>query len=252
MKNFVFCFIVLLFAFCFLHLNKAIADNLSGPNYKIQFSNISSGGAPASSSNYNIYTSLGQSAAQQFSSTGYLLRAGIKYLYSIAPFSFSLSATNINFGTLIPNSFSNQTTDLTVSFSSAQGYQVTAMEKDKLKTLDGANNIPDTSCDSGCLISSAGTWSLATNNGFGYNMGNLNGNSDVPADFSSSSKFRPFANLASGDSAQIVMSASPNISSNKYHNSNRKSRLTFQISVSTTQAAGTYQTVVRFTAIPKY
>ncbi len=237
----------------FLLLPKSInADNLSGSNYSIQFGNISIGGAPASSSNYKIYTSLGQTAAQQFSSSGYIVRAGIKYLYSIAPFSFSLSTTNINLGSLTPNSFSNQTTDLTVSFNSAQGYQVTAIETDKMKTFGGVNNILDTNCDVSCSISAAGTWATATNNGFGYNMGNLNGNTDVPTDFSASNKFRPFANAANGDSPQIVMSASPNTSSNLYHNSNRKSRMTFQISVSGAQVAGTYQTVIKFTTTPKY
>jgi len=243
--------------FTFLFLPKFVfADFLYSPNYQIEAPNLNMGSTTftSPSSGTKISSTLGQTAAEQFSSNGYLVRAGFQYIFSIAPFTFTLSNTNIALGNLTPGVPSTATTDLTVSFSSANGYQVTAREDDSLKTLNGTA-IVDTACDSdaSCTISSANTWSSNSAYGFGYNMSSSNYPNDIPADFTSSSKYRPFANTALSQDPAIVMFADTTTSPAHLHaGSTRQSTMTFKVNVPVSQTAGTYTTVIRFTATPLY
>ncbi len=241
----------------FLSITRFVwADFVISPNYQIEAPNVNIGAENFTSptSGTKISSTLGQTAAEQFSSSGYLVRAGFQYIYSIAPFTFSLSNTNINFGTLTPGVPNTATTNLTVSFSSANGYQVTAREDDSLKTLSGAA-IADTSCDSGtpCIISSANTWGSNSTYGFGYNMSSVSYPNDIPADFSASSKYRPFANLVASQNPVVVMAADPTTNpAHLYADSTRQSTMTFKVNIPVSQTAGTYTTVIRFTATPLY
>ena len=75
---------------------------ITSPNYIIQMPNFNSGAGIPSSSNYTISQTLGQTAAGLYSSAGYRVKSGFQYIYSIIPFSFSISALSINFGDLTP------------------------------------------------------------------------------------------------------------------------------------------------------
>lgn len=236
--------------------HSVFADFIRSSNYEIQGANLNIGSTKFTSptTGTKISSTLGQTAAEQFSSAGYLVRAGFQYIYSIAPFSFTISSINIPFGSLTPGTPATATTNLTVGFSSANGYQVTAREDDTLKTLAGTA-IADTACDVGtpCTITSANTWSLNSTYGFGYNMSSGSYPNDIPADFTAASKYRPFANLALSHNPATVMSANNTTTpAHLYRSSIRQSTVTFKINVSSTQAAGTYTTVVRFTATSLY
>lgn len=249
-------FVILLASLCFLLPSSALADFIYSPNYLIEAPNVNIG-----SDNYTspttgtkLSSTLGQTAAEQFSSAGYLVRAGFQYIHSIAPFTFTLSTTNIPFGTLTPGTPVTATTNLTVSFSSAMGYQVTAREDDSLKTLS-ASTIVDTSCDGGtpCTISTANTWTSTSTYGFGYNMSSGSYPNDIPTDFTASTKYRPFANLASAQDPVVVMFANNTTTpAHLYQSSIRQSTMTFKVNIPATQTAGTYTTVVRFTATSLY
>ncbi len=222
----------------------AYSDNLNSNNYRIQFGNLNIGGEKLNSGTYYLSTSVGQSVAEKFSSNGYIVKAGFQYLKSIIPFSFSISDISMEFGTLTPSSPSTQTTNLTVSFGGAGQYLVTAIEETPLKTFDGLNSIPDTSCDGGvntCTTTSAKVWASTTKYGFGYNM---SGN-DIPADFTDSTYFRPFPDRSAAASPVTLMS-STNVGKS------RQSTVTFKINISNVQPAGTYRSVVNFTATPSY
>lgn len=218
------------------------ADNLDSTNYRIKFSNINIAAGAEGSTSYNLNTSIGQTMAGQFDSTGYTVKAGFQYLNSIIPFRFSVSSININLGTLVPQTPSTASTVLTVSFGGAGQYQVTAIEDTTLKTLAGSS-IPDTSCDSGtpCSKTSSNVWSSNSRYGFGYNM---SGN-DVPSDFNDNTYYRPFANAASVDTPVTVMS-------NTNVGRNRQATMTFKANISALQPQGSYQTVIRFIATPSY
>lgn len=219
------------------------AIDMESSRFKIESANTSSAAGNKASTNYKLSDTIGQVAAGEFSSTGYVVKAGFQYINSVIPFRFTISNTNISLGNLVPNTPSTATTTLTIYFGSAGQYQVTAIEQGPLKTLSG-NSIPDTACDGGantCSESSAKTWSSSSAYGFGYNM---SGN-DIPVDFSNSTYYRPFPDTTAAESPAIVMSSN-NVGSN------RQSTMTFKSNISPIQPAGNYQTIINFVATPSF
>lgn len=237
-------FFLTIFIFFLLFAGRALAVNMDSPLFRIQFGNVNIAAGDKSSTNYNLSDTLGQLAAGQFQSTGYIVKAGFQYIHSIIPFSFSISNININLGTLAPNTPSTATTTLTVSFGGAGQYQVTTIEDGPLTTLSGASTIPDTQCNGGvdtCSETQAKPWTLNSAYGFGYNMTG----DDVPSDFIDSTYYRPFPDRQQAESVQIVMS-SANVGKS------RQSTVAFKVNISVVQPAGTYQTVVNFVATPSF
>ncbi len=237
MKTFYFLLVV------FLTFGKVLAVDMESARFQIKSANVNSAAGDKSSEGYKLSDTIGQLAAGEFSSTGYVVKAGFQYIHSIIPFRFSVSNINVALGTLTPNIPSTATTNLTVYFGSAGQYQVTAIEEGALKTLSG-NAIPDTSCNGGidtCSESVAKTWSSSTAYGFGYNM---NGD-DIPTDFISTAYFRPFPDRTAAESPAVVMT-SINVGKN------RQSTMTFKANVSPIQEAGSYQTVINFVATPSF
>ncbi len=216
---------------------------MDSSRFKIESANIEVAGGNKSSSSYKLADTVGQLAAGQYSSDGYIVKAGFQYLHLIIPFRFSISNINIALGTLVPSTPSTATTNLTVYFGGAGQYQVTAIEEGPLKIQSG-NAIPDTSCNGGtntCSESLAKVWSSTSAYGFGYNM---SGN-DIPADFIDSTYYRPFPDRTTAESPAAVMT-STNVGKN------RQSTVTFKTNISSIQPAGSYQTVINFVATPSY
>lgn len=240
--------IFLLFFVIFLYflpiLRHIYSINMESPYYKIQMGTIDIAGGKKSSNNYSLSDSVGQTAAQEFQSAGYTVKAGFQYLHSVIPFTFSISETRINFGTLTPNLPQTATTTLSVSFGAAGGYQVTAIEEGPMRTLNNISTIPDTSCDGGtntCAESLAKPWTSNSAYGFGYNM---SGN-DIPSDFVNSTYYRPFPDRFQNENGAVVMS-STNVGRN------RQATVTFKINISPVQPAGNYQTIINFIATPSF
>jgi hypothetical protein len=221
-----------------------LAVSMESPRFQIDNANFNSASGDKSSSGYQLSDTIGQTAAGRFSSTGYIVRAGFQYIHSIIPFQFSISDININLGTLVPSIPSTAATVLSVSFGSAGQYQVTAIEEGPLKTLNEANSIDDTTCNGGaetCDESTAKLWDSNSAYGFGYNM---DGN-DIPADFTSTSYFRPFPDRTAPEPAAIVMSSVD-------VGRDRQATMTFKANISPVQPLGSYQTVVNFVATPGF
>lgn len=216
---------------------------MDSSRFRIESANIEVAGGNKSSSSYKLADTVGQLAAGQYSSDGYIVKAGFQYLHSIIPFRFSISNINIGFGTLIPSTPSTATTNLTVYFGGAGQYQVTAIEEGQLKTLSG-NAIPDTICNGGgntCSESLAKVWSSTSAYGFGYSMSGH----DIPADFIDSTYYRPFPDRTAAESPAAVMT-SANVGKN------RQSTVTFKTNISSIQPAGSYQTIINFVATPSF
>jgi len=238
-------FIFVLFASYFMfHLSSVHAVSMNSSSFQIESANINDAAGNKSSTNYKLSDTIGQLAAGEFSSSGYVIKAGFQYVHSIIPFRFSVSNIRINFGEMTPDVAKTDTTNLTVSFGSAGQYQVTAEELGPLKIIGGSPTIPDTICDGGintCTETTAKPWTSSSAYGFGYNMIGQ----DIPATFTDSTYYRPFPDRTLSESPAIVMS-------NTSVGRNRQSTVAFKLNISGIQAAGTYQTIINFIATPSY
>lgn len=220
------------------------ALNMDSTRYHIQFAETNIGSKDQQSSNYHLNQTLGELAAQQFNSSGYIVKAGFEYIHSIIPFRFSVSNIGINLGSLTAGVPATASTVLTVSFGGAGQYQVTAEEVGKLRTFDDLNTIPDTQCNGGantCTTSVSKVWTSSSAYGFGYNMSGQ----DYPADFTDGTYYRPFPDRNLSDPPVVVMS-------NANVGRGRQATVTFKANVSGTQGQGTYQTVINFIATPTF
>ncbi len=224
-------------------------SNIRSENYQIQFPNFNAGAGVPKSTNYWTNSTIGQTAPGLFSSTNYRVRSGFQYIHSIIPFSFSISNISINFGEVLPQTPQTRTATLTVKAGGAGGYVVKAQEIHPLKLVSGTATIPNTTCDSGtCTRTQAGLWTQNTTEGFGFNMSG----DDIPSDFVNSNYFRPFADLSANEDAAVIMSK--NQVTWDYPNNTwpweSQATITYKVNILGTQEAGTYTTIIRFSAIP--
>lgn len=235
--------IIIIFITVITIINRGIfATAMDSSRFKIESANVEVAGGNKSSSSYKLADTVGQLAAGQYSSNGYVVKAGFQYIHSIIPFRFSISNINIALGILVPSTPLTATTNLTV-FGGAGQYQVTAIEEGPLKTQSG-NAIPDTFCNGGrntCSELLAKVWTSPSAYGFGYSMSN----NDIPADFIDSTYYRPFPDQTAAEFPATVME-STNVGKN------RQSTVTFKTNVSSIQPAGSYQTIINFVATPSY
>ncbi len=238
----IFLVIALLTMSSILIANTVSAETLRSDSYTIHFGNFNITSGQKSGGGYTLTDTVGQTFAQQFDGTGYLVKSGFQYIYPFRELRFSISSLTIDLGELTTDSFSTGSHDLWISTDGAGGYSIKAYETHPLKLRSGPDTIPDTTCDSNdCDEEIAGVWTNATTNGFGFNV---NGD-DVVADFVNTNYFRQFADLSSGESMQTIMSSDSLVT-------NHSSTITYKVSVDALQTAGEYETTVVYTAIPSY
>lgn len=231
--------LITLYCLLFTLVPPALAQTMLSPSYQIRLGNFNMTRGQKSSSSYSLTDTVGQTAAGLFTSSGYAVLSGFQYLYTLYPFSFSLSSLGIDLGSLIPNTFASASHNLVVS-APRQGYSVTAYERTRLGS--GGDFIPDTPCDSGpCTETTASPWTSTSVYGFGYNM---SGN-DIPATFASSSYFRPFPDLSAAESPAVVMSSTA-------AGISRTATATYKANVSANQETGDYTTEIIYIATPSY
>lgn len=224
----------------------ALAQTMESSNYRIRFGNFNITSGTKSSGNYTLTDTVGQTAAQEFTGSGYTVKAGFQYIYALYNFSFTISDLSIDFGTLIPNTFATQSNTLSISAPGASGYSIRTHEDHRLEN-DQGSFIPDTSCDSSCTHTTAATWTNTSNVGFGFNIQGVDAPSiaDVATDFSSTNHFRQFADVSLGDSPAVIMSSSTAARS-------RSATVTYKVNVSGSQEAGSYENIIIYTATPGY
>jgi hypothetical protein len=216
--------------------------NMNSDSYIIQYNNINMTGGEKSSSSFTVTDTVGETGVGRYTGTGYLVRSGFQYVYTIGRFSFSISNTMVDLGTLTPAVFSTGTTTLTVSAKGAGGYNVTAHENYSLTKVGTPAQIPDTTCNSSnCDQATAAIWNDASKPGFGYSM---NG-TDIPAAFVSDSYFKQFANLSLNEPPQIIMSNAGVVKSHQ-------ATVTYKVAVDGSQEAGNYENNIVYIATPGY
>lgn len=219
------------------------ADYLKSPTFEIQMSTVNITGGEKTSTSYKLTDTVGQTFQGQFNSSGYVILAGFQYIHTLIPFSFKISNLDINFGSLVPAIPSLLSNTLTVTTGSAFGYSVKAIEDHPLRTLDGANTIPDTACDlaTPCLPTDASLWTDNTRYGFGFN---IQGSDVDTTDFVNANYFRPFP-IQNIDQPTVIMSRG-NVATSS------AATVTYKVNISGTQAAGTYQNAIQYIAIPSF
>lgn len=263
----VFCIFFILFLF-FAQPTQAV--NMESEQYRIQFGTIDIGGEKMTDTDNNTYTlttSLGQSAAKEFASNGYTIKAGFQYVYSRIPFTFSVSNTKVDLGALLPNFFHKGQLTLKVSFGGAGQYIVTTRADGPFKQITGNESIPATMCDGGvntCTITLAKPWTSTSSYGFGFNMTGQ----DIASDFINNTYYRPFSNALIPENPAVIMQ-SVNVTANLTPTPNptyspapslagtprdttHQSIMTISTNISSIQPAGSYSTVIRFLATPSF
>ncbi|PIQ80598.1 MAG: hypothetical protein COV78_04690 [Candidatus Pacebacteria bacterium CG11_big_fil_rev_8_21_14_0_20_34_55] len=226
-------------------IQPAFAQNLTSNSWIIQFGNFNVTSGEKNSASYNVTDTVGQTGSGPYGSYGsssYFVGSGFQYIYQIDNFSFDISKTLVNLGELVPNIHSTDSHTLTITTKGAGGYSVYAYEIHPLRLVNGADEIVDTTCNTGsCTHLVAGVWNNQSIPGFGYNM---SGN-DIPANFIDSTYYKNFADDETADNMQIVMS-SVNIASQ------RQATVTYKAGINSNQASGNYETGIIYVAVPGY
>ncbi|KKR48308.1 MAG: hypothetical protein UT85_C0032G0001 [Candidatus Levybacteria bacterium GW2011_GWA2_40_16] len=216
------------------------AQVMVNDKYRIEYGNFNSIAGKSTGGGKTLTMTSGQNAIGLYTGSNYKVKAGFQYIYSIIPFSFSISSTSINFGVLNPGEPITRTNNLTVSNGTAGGYQVTASEDHPLRVLSTGVDIPNTTCDGGtCTDSVSAAWTSPLTYGFGYRCDNVTG-TDCASGFSDSTYYKQFS---ASPSAQIVMSGT-NVGRSQ------ETQITYKVNISATQPAGSYQNVIMYIATP--
>lgn len=230
---------ILLILFSFT--SDALAQTLSNSQYKLQLGNFNVSSANLTGNGTKLNYALGQSSYGIYKGTNYTVIAGFPSSTGAIVFSFSISPTLIDFGTISPTNPITRTNTLTVSNGSANGFSVTVTQDHPLKSANGAL-IPDTSCDNGsCSASKADIWTNTLTYGFGYRCdpsatGQAN---DCNSSFLAGNVYKPFSS-----SSQTIMTGTTG--------RNRQSKITYKLNVSGSQEPGTYGNILTYIATPNF
>jgi len=227
----------------FTIVNEVRAINMDSTQFQIESGTVNIEENNPGNNSVTLTSTLGQGEIKEFLSNGFVLKEGYQNVYPIVPFSFSISTTSINFGTLMANTPRTQRALISVNFGPVGLYQVAVEEMGKLRAQTGAH-IPDTTCNGGsksCSKTSANLWNSTSAYGFGYAM---SGN-DIPSDLNSHDYYRPFPDGSLNEIPTTIMS-------NIEGGNNRQSTITFKANVSPNQESGTYQTFIKFIVTPNF
>ena len=161
----------------------------------------------------------------------------------VAPFTFSISNTKINFGSLIPGEPVTRNNILTISRSSVLGYQITVQENHHLRINGGQAVIPDTTCDAGnCSHTQSGNWTSPLAYGYGYRCDNES-EKDCAKSFNTKDVYKQFASVEANKASQIIMSAAK-------MGKDSRAKITYKVNISANQAPGLYQNIIEYIATP--
>lgn len=224
---------------------RVLADTLESSSYVIQFGNFNVTSGEKSNSNYAVTDTVGQTGAGpygQLGSSTYFVGSGFQYIYPFDQFQFVISDLDINLGQLAPLAHNTDTNTITITAPTTGGYQVYAYEQHPLKLTNGTATIADTTCDNGdCDETTATVWQDTDIGGFGFNIAG----DDAASDFVDTTYFRQFANNATAEPMQVIMS-------NNGYTTNSSATITYKAGLFGSEASGTYQTAIIFVAVPSY
>lgn len=226
----------------------AHAFTMSNSFYIIILGNLNSIAGKAAGTGGTVTFTSGELGSGLYTGTNYTLCAGFYGGVSCAKptvgiFTFTVTPTALDFGTIDPTSPVSRTNTLDV-LSTSSGYSVTAIEDHSLQTAS-ASAIPDTTCDTGtCNPSTASVWTNSLTYGFGYRCDNIAGTDCISfvTDY-----YKPFANAALLENPQIVMQNTGSGSS-----TDKQAQITYKVNIAASQIPGVYTNTITYVASPNF
>jgi hypothetical protein len=228
------------------------AQTMTNGSFNLEGGNLNSFAGESTGSEYNINITSGETGSGIYDGDGYSVKAGFQYLQGKKGFSFTLSNSKIDFGTLSPTNPVTRTSILSISNNSASSYQVTVSENHQLQAAKTGAIIPDTTCDNGsCSESKSGAWSNTLTYGLGYrcdseSIATTGGRTCINGDssFSNEDYFKQFADVSRSEKAQVVVSG--------LKGNNQKATVTYKVNIPSSQATGVYSNSITYIATPNY
>lgn len=242
-----FLLVISLFVYSFI-TRAVLGFTMSNAFYIIILGNLNAIAGKSSGNGQTLTFTSGELGAGLYTGTNYTICAGFyggiycnKSVVS-GIFTFTVTPTDLDFGTIDPTSPVARTNILDV-LSTTSGYSVTAIENHSLQTAS-ASAIPDTTCDSGlCSPTLASLWTSSLTYGFGYRCDNVLQTDCVSfaADY-----YKPFANAALSETPQVVMQNAGSSANEK------QSQITYKVNVSGSQLPGVYSNTITYVASPNF
>lgn len=234
----------------FLIVPRALAQSLfngtmNNSNYILRMGNFNQSAGKGTNSQFTVTNTTGQTGPGLYTGTNYKVRSGFQYIYSIIPFSFTITGNFIDFGTLTASNPVTRTSTLKVNNQSAGGYVVTAYENHQLLLPGSGQVIPDTTCDNGtCTETTASPWTSSLVYGFGYRCDIVDATNYCVSAFSTSTNYKQFADNSKSETGQTIMSGQSS--------RNQRAQVTYKVNISGSQPAGLYTNVITYIATPTY
>jgi len=240
MKAFILLFTIsyLLFA-----APSALAQSAQNSMYKIQIENINSFADPNRSENIKPTNN---NAGNELSGVNYKIDLGEKYSPGSSSFIFSISGTELDFGSLSPTNPVIRNNILKIKNANMAGYKVSGIENHQLTEGKKGVKIPDTTCDNGrCTDYSSDKWENTLTYGFGYRCDSSK-NSCVEKDnsFSKENFYKQFPDSSKDETPTTIMSEGSSLG--------QEARITYKVNISSSQPRGLYSNTITFIAIPSY
>jgi len=151
--------------------------------------------------------------------------------------SVASTPTSVPYGSITSyDTFYRAAQEIYVQTNTKNGFVVTVQYNNALKTAGGASTIADGTCDGTCNADTAAAWGTASNNGFGYTLGNIAG-----------------AEAAwTGATFKIFSSTAKTIMTKSSQTSGSRVAVCYLFSVDSTQVAGYYFNKLTYIATPKF
>lgn len=222
---------------------------MTNSQYILQWGTFNMVSGKPTGPSYKVSYTAGQIAPGLYTGTNYKVRSGFQYIYTLYPFSFSISNLSIDFGSLDPTSPVRRTNILTVNNQSSGGYVVTGYENHALLAPSMGMMIQDTACDNGlCTETTPGPWvgnETSLTYGFGYRCDPISTNY-CSSDFNTADNYKQFADVSKDETPQVIFSNTTTVGRSQ------QSQITYKANVSATQAAGSYSNIITYIATPTF
>ncbi len=156
---------LLIFSLSFPSIARCLT--MESVNYKILTEVVSVGGETSTSTNYQVFNTVGEFGVTETNSTStnYNLASGFQPSSSAgATLSATLSTNSISLGELTTSDVSSASQILTVTTNAATGYTTTIKSDGQLRS--GSNTIPDIAVD-GTVTSGVASYGISTAGGAG-------------------------------------------------------------------------------------